>query len=341
MRSPGLPLGERMIAAEKRKLGKIGPAVLPIGLGCYSLSGAYGKIDDQAGIDFIHQAIDLGMDHLDSSDMYGWGHNETLLGKALKGRRDRILLTSKFGQIQSPDGDHRIDGRPAYVMQACEASLARLKVDVIDVYYQHRIDPTVPIEETIGAMSRLIEQGKVRYLALSEARPETIRRAHAAHPLVAVQTEFSLLYRREAMETLEVTRKLGIAFVAYAPLGRSLLTGQHADPGALAEGDTRRRHPRFAKDNLAHNRRLVQPIEAMAAKKGCTPAQLALAWVLAQGDDIIALPGTKRIERLKENLGALDVKLTPAEIAQLADAIPVGAAAGGRYPGHALEKTFR
>ena len=330
-----------MIAAAKRRLGTNGPEVMPIGLGCYSLSGAYGKIDDAAGIAFIQEAIDLGMDHLDSSDMYGWGHNERLLGQALKGRRDRILLASKFGQIQSPDGDHRIDGRPEYVKQACDACLGRLQVDCIDVFYQHRIDPSVPIEDTIGAMARLIEQGKVRYLALSEARPETIRRAHAVHPIVVVQTEFSLLYRREALETLELTRKLGISFIAYAPLGRSLLTGQHPDPGALAEGDTRRRHPRFAKDNFDRNRRLVAPIEAMAAKKGCTPAQLALAWVLAQGDDIIALPGTKRIERLKENLGALDVKLAAAEVLQLADAIPVGAAAGDRYPGHAMEKAFR
>jgi aryl-alcohol dehydrogenase-like predicted oxidoreductase len=297
-----------------------------------SLSGVYGTSDDEAGIRLIHRAVELGVDHFDSSDMYGWGQNEELLGRAFKGRRNGVVIATKFGQTRRPGGANGVDGGPAYVAQACEASLKRLGVDVIDLYYQHRVDPAVPVEDTVGAMSRLVEQGKVRHLGLCEARPERIRRAHAVHPIAAVQSEFSLLYREEATETRELTRDLGIAFVAYAPLGRSLLTGNVPDLENLSEGDTRGRHPRFMGDNFAKNRELVQHIEAIAQEKGCTPAQLCLAWLLAQGPDVIPIPGTKRIERLEENLGAMRVHLTEADIDRISTAIPIGAAAGTRYP---------
>jgi aryl-alcohol dehydrogenase-like predicted oxidoreductase len=326
---------ERMsakVVSERRRLGKNGPAVSAIGLGCMSLSGVYGKSDDAAGVALIHRALDLGVDHFDSSDMYGWGQNEELLGRALKGRREGVVVASKFGQTRRPGGANGVDGSPAYVAEACEASLKRLGVDVIDLYYQHRVDPAVPVEDTVGAMSRLVEQGKVRFLGLCEARPERIRRAHMVHPLAAVQSEFSLLYREEATETRELTRDLGISFVAYAPLGRSILAGVIPDFDNLAEGDTRGRHPRFMGENFTRNRALVEKIEAIAAEKGCTPAQLVLAWLLAQGPDVIPIPGTKQISRLEENLGALDVALTAAEVDRISAAIPIGAAAGTRYP---------
>jgi aryl-alcohol dehydrogenase-like predicted oxidoreductase len=317
---------------ERRRLGKNGPEVSAIGLGCMSLSGVYGPSEDEAGIRLIHRAIELGIDQFDSSDMYGWGQNEELLGRALKGRRDNVLIATKFGQTRRPGGANGVDGRPEYVAQACEASLKRLGVEVIDLYYQHRVDPAVPVEDTVGAMARLVEQGKVRYLGLCEARPERIRRAHAVHPIAAVQSEFSLLYREEATETRELTRDLAISFVAYAPLGRSLLTGAIPDFANLAPGDTRGRHPRFTPDNFAKNRDLVRRVEAIAQEKRCTPAQLVLAWLLAQGPDVIPIPGTKRIERLEENLGALRVRLSPAEVDRISAAIPIGAAAGLRYP---------
>jgi aryl-alcohol dehydrogenase-like predicted oxidoreductase len=320
------------VMTERRRLGKDGPEVSPIGLGCMSLSGVYGKSDDAAGVALIHRALELGVDHFDSSDMYGWGQNEELLGRALKGRRDGVVIATKFGQTRRPGGANGVDGSPAYVAQACEASLKRLGVDVIDLYYQHRVDPAVPVEDTVGAMARLVEQGKVRYLGLCEARPERIRRAHQTHPIAAVQSEFSLLYREEATETRELTRDLGISFVAYAPLGRSLLAGVVPDFDNLAEGDTRGRHPRFMGDNFAKNRALVGRIEAIAREKGCTPAQLVLAWLLAQGPDVIPIPGTKHIARLEENLGAIKVNLTPADIDRITTAIPIGAAAGTRYP---------
>jgi aryl-alcohol dehydrogenase-like predicted oxidoreductase len=294
-----------------------------------SLSGVYGTSDDDAAIPFLQRAIDLGVDFLDSSDAYGLGQNEELLGRALKGRRDKVVLATKFGQDRRTGG---VDGSPAYVQQACEASLQRLGVDTIDLYFQHRVDPKVPVEDTVGAMARLVEQGKVRFLGLCEARPERIRRGHAVHPIAAVQSEFSLLYREEATETRELTRDLGIAYVAYAPLGRSLLAGVVPDLNHLDAGDTRARHPRFMGDNLARNRALVEPIEAIAKEKDCTPAQLALAWLLAQGPDVIPIPGTKQIARLEENLAALQVRLTPAEIDRISAAIPIGAAAGTRYP---------
>jgi len=322
----------RTAMIERRRLGKTGPEVSAIGLGCMSLSGVYGPSEDQAGIRLIHHAIELGIDHFDSSDMYGWGQNEELLGRALIGRRDGIVIVTKFGQTRRPGGANSVDGRPEYVAQACEASLKRLGVDVIDLYYQHRVDPAVPVEETVGAMARLVEQGKVRFLGLCEARPERIRRAHAVHPISAVQSEFSLLYRQEATETRELTRDLGIAFVAYAPLGRSLLTGDIPDFVNLAPGDTRGRHPRFAPENFTKNRELVQRIEAIAEEKSCTPAQLVLAWLLAQGPDVLPIPGTKRIERLEENLGSLRLRLSAVEVNRISGAIPIGTAAGTRYP---------
>ena len=320
------------MVTERRRLGRSGPEVSAIGLGCMSLSGVYGTSDEEAGIALIHRAIDLGVDHFDSSDMYGWGQNEELLGRALKGRRNGIVIASKFGQTRRPGGANGVDGSPAYIAQACEASLKRLGVEVIDLYYQHRVDPAVPVEETVGAMARLVEEGKVRFLGLCEARPERIRRAHATHALAAVQMEFSLLYREEATETSVLTRDLGISFVAYAPLGRSLLAGVVPNLDHLDAGDTRGRHPRFMGDNFAKNRALVQRLEAIAEEKACTPAQLALAWLLTQGPDVIPIPGTKRIARLEENLGALDVRLTAAETDRISAAIPIGAAAGTRYP---------
>jgi aryl-alcohol dehydrogenase-like predicted oxidoreductase len=320
-------------AIERRRLGRAGPEVSAIGLGCMSLSGVYGTSDDEAAIPFLRRAIELGVDFLDSSDAYGLGQNEELLGRALAslptGQRDKIVLATKFGQERRSGG---VNGRPEYVQQACEASLERLGVDVIDLYYQHRVDPAVPVEETVGAMSRLVEQGKVRHLGLCEARPERIRRAHKVYPIAAVQSEFSLLYREEATETRELTRDLSIAFVAYSPLGRSLLTGVVPDLAHLDAGDTRGRHPRFMGDNFAKNRALVKRIEAIAKEKECTLAQLSLAWLLAQGPDVIPIPGTKQITRLEENLGALNVRLTPAEIETISTAIPIGAAAGTRYP---------
>ena len=310
-----------------RRLG--GLSVSAIGLGLMPLSGVYGAADDAASEDLIRRAIDLGVDHLDSADMYGWGHNEELLGRAIKGRRDRVVVVTKFGQIRREGGPNGVDGRPEYVARACEASLRRLGVDVIDLYYQHRVDPAVPIEETVGAMARLVQQGKVRHLGLSEAGPETIRRAHAVHPIAAVQTEYSLMYRVEAEATRAVTRALGIGFVGYSPLGRGFLAGAIRD---LSQIDGRRAaHPRFQAENFAHNRALVDRFEALAAEKGCTPSQLAMAWVLAQGDDVVAIPGTRSIARLEENLGALQVALTPDDLARLDAAIPAGAAAGGRY----------
>ena len=320
------------VVTQRRRLGKNGPQVSAIGLGCMSLSGTYGTSDDAAGIALIHRAIDLGVDHFDSSDMYGWGQNEELLGRALKGHREGVVIASKFGQTRRPGGANGVNGTPAYIAQACEASLKRLGVETIDLYYQHRVDPAVPVEETVGAMARLVEQGKVRLLGLCEARPDRIRRAHAVHPIAAVQMEFSLLYREEATEARELTRDLGISFFAYAPLGRSLLAGVVPDLARLDAGDTRGRHPRFMGDNFAKNRALVGRLEAIAAEKGCTAAQLALAWLLAQGTDVIPIPGTKQVARLEENLGAMNVRLSPADIERISAAIPIGAAAGTRYP---------
>jgi aryl-alcohol dehydrogenase-like predicted oxidoreductase len=325
---------------EKRKLGRSPIEVTSIGLGCMSMSGVYGNANDDESISVIHHALDRGINHLDSADMYGWGHNEQLLGRALKGRRDKAIVATKFGQTKGADGKQGIDGRPEYVMQACDASLKRLGIDMIDLYYQHRVDTNVPIEETVGAMKRLVEQGKVRALGLSEARPETIRRANKVHPIAAVQNEYSLLYRTDGEETLRATRELGITLVAYAPLGRSMLTGSVHGKADLPEGDRRLQHPRFQGENLDKNVQIVARLEEIAREKKCTPAQLVLAWLLAQGKDIVAIPGTKRKQRVDENLAALEVKLSKADLDRISQAAPVGAGSGTRYPADAMKRVY-
>ena len=317
---------------EYRRLGRDGPVVSALGLGCMSFSGAYGQGDDAESIAVVHRALDRGLSLLDSSDMYGWGQNEELLGRAIRGRRDAVVLATKFGQVRNPAGANLVNGRPEYVGQACDASLRRLGVETIDLYYQHRVDPQVPIEETVGAMSRLVEQGKVRHLGLCETAPGTLRRAHRVWPIAAVQLEYSLLYREEAEETLPICRELQIGLVAYAPLGRSLLTGRVSRPEDIPEDDRRRQHPRFQDQNLRKNLALVRPVETMARDKGVTPGQLALAWLLARGPEIVPIPGTKRRARLDENLGALDLALNPDDIRALDESVPRGAAAGARYP---------
>ena len=305
-----------------------------------SMSGIYGNANDDESIGVIHHALDHGIELLDSSDMYGWGHNETLLGKALRGRRGQAIVATKFGNIKTPEGRQDVDGRPEHVLRACEASLRRLGIEVIDLYYQHRVDPKVPIEETVGAMKRLVEAGKVRAIGLSEARPDTIRRAHRIHPIAAVQNEYSLLYRKEGEETLQACRELGISLVPYAPLGRSLLTGSVHGKADVPEGDRRLAHPRFQGENLDNNVRVVRKLEAIAREKGCTPAQLVLAWVLAQGKEVVPIPGTKRKARVDENLGALEVRLTPEEVSRISAAAPVGAGAGTRYPADGMSKVY-
>jgi aryl-alcohol dehydrogenase-like predicted oxidoreductase len=323
---------------EHRTLGRSDLSVSAIGLGLMSLSGIYGAADDAVSEDLIRYAIDSGVDHLDSSDMYGWGHNEQLLGRALKGRRDGVMVATKFGQTQRPGQPNGVNGRPEYVAQACDASLKRLGIEVIDLYYQHRVDPDVPVEDTVGAMAKLVQQGKVRFLGMSEAAPDRIRRAHAVHPIAAVQTEYSLLYREEAEETRKTTTELGISFVAYSPLGRGFLTGAIK---SFADIDGRRAaHPRFQEQNFEQNRSLVAKIEAIAAEKSCTPSQVTLAWLLAQGPDVVAIPGTRYAARLDENVGALKVKLSPEEAARISAAVPVGAAAGTRYPAGGMAGVF-
>ena len=321
---------------EMRALGKSGIQVSAIGLGCMSMSGVYGKGDDAESTAAIHYALDQGVNFLDSADVYGNGPNEELVGRAIKDRRDKVVLATKFGNLMATGG---VDGRPEYVIEACNKSLSRLKLDVIDLYYQHRIDPSVPIEDTWGAMKKLVEQGKVRALGISEAHPNTIRRAHKVHPIAAVQTEYSLLYRVEAEETLKVTRELGISFVAYSPLGRSFLTGTVTSPDEV-KNDRRMDHPRFQGDNFAKNRELVGRVEAIAKEKGCTPAQLALAWLLAQGKDIVPIPGTKRKDRIEENIGALSVTLSPQDGTRISAAVPAGSAAGLRYPEGAMKRVY-
>jgi aryl-alcohol dehydrogenase-like predicted oxidoreductase len=304
-----------------------------MGLGCMGMSQSYGTPDNSESIATIHHAIDRGITLLDTADMYGLGHNEELVGHAHGRRRNEVVIATKFGIVRGPDGPLiGVNGRPEYVQQACEASLRRLRIPAIDLYYQHRVDPEVPIEETIGAMGRLVEQGKVRYLGMSEAGAATIRRAHATHPITALQNEYSLWTRDPEDEILNVCRELGIGFIAYSPLGRGFLTGQVKSLEELAPDDFRRISPRFRGENLRKNLHLVEHIVQMAKEKGCTPAQLALAWVLARDGEVVPIPGTKRRAFLDDNLGALDISLTPAELARIDDFAPRGVAAGPRYP---------
>jgi aryl-alcohol dehydrogenase-like predicted oxidoreductase len=297
------------------------------------MSEFYGDGEEAESIATIHRAIELGVTFLDTADVYGMGQNEELVAKAIKDRRDEVILATKFGNVRAADGGFvGINGKPEYVRSACEASLLRLKVDVIDLYYQHRVDPDTPIEDTVGAMAELVDQGKVRYLGLSEAVPDTIRRAQKVHPIAALQTEYSLWSREPEGELLDTVRELGIGFVAYSPLGRGFLTAKITSLDELAEDDWRRSMPRFEQENFRRNMELVERIRALAADKGCTPAQLALAWLLAQGEDIVPIPGTKRRRYLEENVGALDVRLTPEELAEIDTILPPGAAAGPRYP---------
>jgi aryl-alcohol dehydrogenase-like predicted oxidoreductase len=316
----------------KRRLGANGPEVSAIGLGCMGMSEFYGSGDEAESIATIHHALDRGVTFLDTADMYGVGKNEELVGRAIQGRRDEVFLATKFGNVRGPGGEFLgVRGDPDYVRSACEASLKRLGVEVIDLYYQHRVDPRVPIEDTVGAMARLKDEGKVRYLGLSEAAPRTIRAAFATSPITAVQTELSLWSRDAEAEVLPTVRELGIGFVAYSPLGRGFLTGQITSPSDFPEDDYRRFHPRFTGENFDKNIALVREVEAMAKEKGCTTAQLALAWVLAKGDDVVPIPGTKHRKYLDENIGALDVKLTPEDLKRLDAILPLGAAAGDRY----------
>ena len=322
-----------------RRLGKSSLVVSALGLGCMGMSQSYGAADDQESTATIHHAIDRGITFFDTADVYGLGGNEELVGRALAKRRHEVIIATKFGNVRTPDGRYvGVNGRPEYVQSACEGSLRRLKISTIDLYYQHRVDTEVPIEETVGAMSRLIEQGKVRYLGLSEAGVQNIRRAHATHPIAALQSEYSLWTRDPEEGILATCRELGIGFVPYSPLGRGMLTGQVKDPETFAPNDFRRISPRFQGENFRKNLELVARVEKMAAEKGCTPAQLALAWVLHQGNDLVPIPGTKRRTYLDQNLAALDISFTPAELRRMDEIAPRGVAMGTRYPAEHMSR---
>ena len=321
-----------------RKLGSEGIEVPAIGLGCMGMTIQYGELDDEQSINTIHHALDIGVNLINSADMYGWGKNEELISKAIKDRRHAAILNTKFGQVRNPDGSGSVNGRPDYVQEACEASLSRLGTDYIDVYSQHRVDPDVPIEETVGAMSRLIEQGKVRYIGLSAAAQNSIRKAHATYQIVCVETEYSLWSRDVEAEILPTCQELGISLMAYAPRGRGFLSGAIRTVDDLIDSDRRRDHPRFSSENMEQNIRKVEVLEEVAVAKGFKPAQVAIAWVLHQDENLVPIPGTKRTRYLDENVRATDLELTDEDAAKLANAFPAGETAGERYPAPQMKR---